>query len=216
MIGLVGGTGHLGKGLALRWARKHKVVIGSRDEEKAKRIAQEVVEKASKKGFEISIEGKTNDKAIELSNIVVLCVDFEPALELLRTFKEKFSNEKIVVSPIVNLKMKGKYFFPELIDGKSSALIIKEMLPGVSVVSALHTIPASKLYSLDPLPDYSIIVYGEEKPKEIVKSLLTEIEGVNIIDGGPLELSFFSEYVTALLLNLAKINKQKDLSIKIY
>jgi NADPH-dependent F420 reductase len=217
-IGLIGGTGHLGKGLALRWAKRHKVVIGSRDEEKAKRIAQEVVEKAASERLSINaIEGKTNDKVVEFSDVVVLCVDFEPALELLRSLRGKFSSNKIVISPIVNLKKRGSYFLPELKDGKPSAVVVREELPqGVPVVSALHTIPANKLYSAEPLPGYSVIVYGEGAAKEVAVSLLKEIEGVDVFDGGTLEASFFSEYVTALLLNLARINKLKDLSIKIY
>jgi predicted dinucleotide-binding enzyme len=59
-------------------------------------------------------------------------------------------------------------------------------------------------------------VYGEGEAKKVAVSLLREIEGVDVFDGGTLEASFFSEYVTALLLNLARINKLKDLSIKIY
>lgn len=217
VIGLVGGTGHLGKGLALRWAKGHKVIIGSRDEERARRIAQEVMERAIKEELNVNmIEGKTNDKTIELSDIVVLCVDFEPALELLKAFKEKFSGNKIVISPIVNLKIKNNFFLPELKDGKASALIVKEMLPETYVVSALHTIPANKLYSAESLPGYSVIIYGDKEPKEVVTSLLKELGGINVVDGGPLELSFFSEYVTALLLNLARINKVKDPSIRIY
>ena len=217
-IGLIGGTGHLGKGLALRWAKRHKIIIGSRDEEKAKRIAQEVVEKAASEKLSINVvEGKTNDKVVELSDVVVLCVDFEPALDLLKSLREKFSSSKIVISPIVNLKKIGSYFLPELKDGKPSAVIVKEELPqGVHVVSALHTIPANKLYSAEPLPGYSVIVYGEGEAKKVAVSLLREIEGVDVFDGGTLEASFFSEYVTALLLNLARINKLKDLSIKIY
>ncbi|MBO3801400.1 MAG: NADPH-dependent F420 reductase [Thermoproteota archaeon] len=217
-IGLIGGTGHLGRGLALRWAKKHKVIIGSRDEEKAKRVAQEVTEKAIKEGLSIStIEGKSNDKTIEFSDVVVFCVDFEPALELLKTLKEKFSGGKIVISPVVNLKKRDNYFLPDLKGGKPSAVVIKENLPQeVHVVSALHTLPAGKLYSADPLPGYSVIVYGEGKAKEVVISLLREIEGIGVFDGGTLEVSFFSEYVTALLLNLARINKLKDLSLKIY
>lgn len=217
-IGLIGGTGHLGKGLALRWAKKHSIIIGSRDEEKAKRIAREVVEKATNERLSINtIEGKTNDKVVELSDVVVLCVDFEPALGLLRLLKEKFSSDKIVISPIVNLKKKGNYFLPELKEGKPSAVVVKDELPQeVHVVSALHTIPASKLYSTAPLPGYSVIVYGEGEAKRIVISLVKEIEGIEVFDGGALEASLFSEYVTALLLNLAKINKLKDLSIKIY
>lgn len=217
-IGLIGGTGHIGKGLALRWARRHKVIIGSRDKEKAKKIAQEVTEKATEEGLSINtIMGEANDQAIELSDVVVLCVDFEPALELLKSLREKFSSDKIVVSPIVNLKRKDSYFLPDLKDGKPSAVVIRELLPqGVHVVSALHTIPANKLYSAEPLPGYTVIAYGEGEAKKILVSLLKEIEGIEVLDGGTLETSFFSEYITALLLNLARINKIKDLSIKIY
>ena len=53
-IGIIGGTGGMGKGFAIRWCKDHNVVIGSRDVERANTSAQEYTQLAKEAYGEIN------------------------------------------------------------------------------------------------------------------------------------------------------------------
>ncbi|MDM7911585.1 MAG: NAD(P)-binding domain-containing protein, partial [Methanotrichaceae archaeon] len=73
-IALVGGTGDIGTGFAVRWAENHEIIIGSRKADKAQESAGAVLQKLEQKG---NVWGTDNGSAIAASDAVVLCVPFE-------------------------------------------------------------------------------------------------------------------------------------------
>ncbi len=215
-IGLLGGTGHLGFGLALRWAPRHHIIMGSRSKEKAMKMSGKATRILSKRGLRASIDAGTNEEAASGSDLVALCVPYEPALQLADGLKDLLADQ-IVLSPVAPMKKADNFLVPSLIPPDSAAIRLREILPKtVSIIASLHNVPADKLYVDGPMPDYAMVVYGENPAKATVMGLIREMKLLIPLDGGPLEFSYLSEQITPLLLNLAKLNKRRDLSTKFF
>ena len=95
IIAIIGGTGKEGKGLAYRWAKAgYPVIIGSRSEEKAQAAVNELKELLSiSQASDTSIEGKTNQEAVNLCGIAVLTVPYEFHEAILKELKPFFAGE---------------------------------------------------------------------------------------------------------------------------
>jgi len=212
-IGIVGATGSFGKGLAYRWAKKHTIYIGSRWQEKGEQKAKDYRLELQKYGIDARLIGTSNHDAITNGDVIVLSVKFEHLMPLIAKSRDQFRN-KIVISPIVSLK-KGQCFqYVPPLQG-SVALLIQEMLPNSTIVSALHTIPANRLQKPDMILEGDVPVCGDNREaKEIVISLIKEIEQLNPIDAGPLEVSKLVEPIVPLILNIKQHSLKKNLSIK--
>lgn len=212
-IGIVGATGSFGKGLAYRWAKKHTIYIGSRWREKGEQRARDYRLELQKYGIDARLVGTSNQDAIANGDVIVLSVKFEHLMPLLADSGEQFRN-KIVISPIVSLK-KGRSFQYVPPSAGSVALLIQEMLPNSTIVSALHTIPANRLQSPDMILEGDVPICGDSREaKETVISLIKEIEQLNPIDAGPLEVSKMVEPIVPLILNIKQHGLKKDTSIK--
>ena len=206
-IALLGGTGKLGRGLALRWCSKRQVIIGSRFRSKAETAAEEIRQLARGKRCVANIRGMLNREAVKEADLAVFCVGLGPALRLATRLKGALK-DKLVLSPIVSMGHRGNLRTPKLKPSTSAAIKLAKALGQRSnVVAGLHTIPAFMLYLPEPLHNYSVVVYGEQPAKGAVMRLVSEIGGLHPLDGGPLEMSFLSEYTTPLLLNLKKLNE---------
>ena len=106
-IAIVGGTGNLGSALAPRLlAPGVKVIIGSRDKEKAKTVV-ESLKKIQPKG---NLEGKTNQEAVKEAEFVVIAVPYEGHATTVAQLKGQLAG-KTVINAVVPLK-KGKPFVP--------------------------------------------------------------------------------------------------------
>jgi 8-hydroxy-5-deazaflavin:NADPH oxidoreductase len=213
-IAILGGTGHFGKALALRWAKNHEVVIGSREEVKAAQIAQALNEELRKVSILKPIGGLANLEALGKADIVVLALRFNPLLSFLQGWKDHFAS-KIVISPVVPLAKKDFFRYLTPPEG-SAALAIRRLLPdSCQVISALHTVPAAELQDLGKKVEGDVIVCGEAgEAKETVKKLVGEIEDLRVLDGGPLEVSSMVESMVPLILNLKHFGLHRDLTIK--
>jgi len=215
-IALIGGTGNLGRGLALRWSPNHRVMIGSRFRRKAEGAAEQVRQRAGRDQFGQNVFGTLNREAIADADLVVFCVRLEPALKLAAKMKKNLEG-KLILSPIVPIERRKKLFVPKPSRfGSAAVQLAKALGPKSNVIAGLHTVPAAMLYSLQALPDYSVVVYGEEPGKSVVMGLISEIDGLHPLDGGPLELSFLSEYTTPLLMNLKRLNQPVDRSVRYF
>jgi len=216
-IGILGGSGHLGKGLVYRWAKNHEILIGSRSLEKAQKMAIEYSEELTKAyGSKIEIKGYTNKNAVKESDIVVLSVPFDGLTALLEDFGEDLK-DKIVISPIVPMSYTDGFFRYTPPKGGSAALFLQKNVPkSAKVIAAFHNVPAKKLSKLDKVLEYDVIVCGDDKEaKDLVFELIKEIKNLRPLDGGGLENAALVEPITPLLLNLAKLNKFKLPAIKI-
>jgi 8-hydroxy-5-deazaflavin:NADPH oxidoreductase len=211
-IALVGGTGDIGTGFALRWAAHHEIFIGSRRVEKALQSAAQVLGMLG----EGRISGMGNKSAVEAADVVVLCVPYEHMNSVTNDLRSSYSDQ-LVVSPVVPMSCGGKYFdFAPPREG-CAALNAKALLPeGVRIVSAFHTIAAAALQDWSRSLQGDVMICGDDMESKLqVSSLAKEIKDLRPLDAGPLSASGLVESLTPMLLNVARRNKIKDVGIKI-
>ncbi len=202
-VSILGGTGALGFGLALRWGRAGiPVVIGSRDAARAAESAAKAAELVPGAAF----EGLGNAEAAQRAQTVVLAVPFRSQSETLTNLKEVLTEGQLLVDTTVPLAaaVSGKATRTLGVWQGSAAQQAQEMVPaGVRVVSALHTVAASTLRDLDAPLDEDILVCGDRKAdKQPVMALIERIDGLRCVDCGRLEMARLTEQLTPLLIGI--------------
>ena len=207
-IPIVGGTGALGFGLALRFAAAgREVAIGSRDAGRAEEAAAKVRSRVP----EATVTGVQNTDAAVLGSIVFLAVPFRAQSENLTNLGFVLEAGQILVDATVPLAaaVSGKATRLLGVPQGSAAEQAQEMVPdGVSVVSALHTVSATKLRELDVPLDEDVLVTGDSKEdKRRVAELIGVIPGLRPVNAGSLEAARFVEALTPLLISLNIRNK---------
>ncbi len=214
-IAIIGGTGSIGEGFALRWSGKHDIMVCSREEEKAEKAAIDYRNMLSDKGMSCcGMLGCTNDAGIRDAEVVVLSVPYQGVIQLLQNMKSSF-NDQIVISLVVPMKKNHWFEFTPPKQG-SAALEIRDILPKrVKVVSAYHNVSAKKLANLELRLDYDVVVCGDdEDAKRTVMNLTRDIKTLHPLDGGDLSFSYMIESLTPFLINLAIRNGFSDLGVK--
>lgn len=206
-IAIVGGTGNLGGALALRLgAPGVKIIIGSRDAEKAKK-AVETLKPNLPAG---EIDGTTNQAAVKSADFVVIAVPYEGHAQMVTDLKGQLVG-KIVIDTVVPLN-KGKPFMPPAGSALQEA---QQILAGEApVVGALHNISAVDLGDVSaPLGD--VLVCGDNADaKEKVMQIIQRI-GARPFDGGPAGNAYVIEGLTGVIIYLNRKYKSKHGSIKI-
>jgi NADPH-dependent F420 reductase len=202
-IPIVGGTGALGAGLALRWARAGAAIaIGSRSEERAEEAAARVREAVP--GAEV--EGLLNQDAARRAEIVFLTVPFRAQSENLNNLREALRPGQLLVDCTVPLAaaVSGKATRSLGVWQGSAAQQAQEMVPeGVTVVATLHTIGATSLADPGAELDEDILVCGDrKKDKARVARLIELIPGLRAVNAGPLETARIVEQLTPLLISI--------------
>jgi 8-hydroxy-5-deazaflavin:NADPH oxidoreductase len=203
-VPIIGGTGALGFGLAVRLAaRGVPIAIGSRDEARAKEASERVPEGEA--------EGLENREAARRGPIVFLCVPFRAQSENLTNLKDVLEPGQILVDATVPLAaaISGKATRLLGVPQGSAAQQAQEMVPnGVTVVSGLHTVSASMLRDPDKQLDEDIPLAGDSKEaKRRVAELVMRIPGLRPVDAGRLEVARFLESLTPLLISVNIRNK---------
>ena len=206
-VAIVGGTGNLGSALALRLgAPGVKIIIGSRDAEKARSAVQTL--KPNLRAGEIV--GTTNREAVRDAAFVVIAVPYEGHAQMVQDLQGQVSG-KIIIDTVVPLN-KGKPFVPPA----GSALQEAQQILGdeVPVVGALHNISAVDLGDVNsPLGD--VLVCGDQgDAKERVMEIIRRI-GARAFDGGPATNAYVIEGLTGVIISLNRKYKSKHGSIKI-
>ncbi|MGH2984402.1 MAG: NADPH-dependent F420 reductase [Solirubrobacterales bacterium] len=199
-IPIIGGTGALGYGLALRWARAGQpTVIGSREAGRAERAAERV--RAEVEGAEV--EGLENGKAVARGPIAFLTVPFRAQSETLTNLKEALTTGQILVDCTVPTAaaVSGRASRTLGVWQGSAAEQAEEMVPdGVIVVSALHSVSAKKLAEGGEL-DEDILVCGDRRADKAPVAVLIElIDGLRAVNAGALEMARIVETLTPLLI----------------
>ncbi|MDH2906587.1 MAG: NADPH-dependent F420 reductase [Candidatus Nitrosotalea sp.] len=220
-IGIIGGTGGMGKGFALRWCENHDIIIGSREAVKAEEAAKEYSELAQKEYGSIKgkITGKDNVTVAKESEVLVLSIPYENIDAICSQILPYVRDNCTVISPIVPLtKTDAGFEFISFKDKKPSAfeLVQKHMKNKSRLVSAFHTISEKKLIDPKLVLDSDIFVCGDaEDSINLVRQLITEIKNLRPILLGPGSLSYLAEVTTPILLNAMIKNKMKNPGIKI-
>jgi NADPH-dependent F420 reductase len=209
-IGILGGTGKEGSGLALRLARAgHQVVIGSRDEERARAKAAELA-KAS--GGEVV--GAGNEQAASRGEIVIVAVPFAGHRALLEELQSILAS-KIVVDTVVPLDFKAKHAYAPPDEGSAAEQAQHVLGPAAKVVAALHQIAAHELSLLDHAIEADGFFCGDDPvAKEQVSELIRAL-GVRPVDAGPLKNAPLLEAMTPLLIELNKKHKVRSAGLRV-
>jgi len=224
-IGILGGTGNMGGGLALRLSLRHEVTIGSRSAEKAVETAKEFTSKAE--GFYQSamrgrIEGALNEDVIVGREIVIEALPASATVATITELRGRFTPGQVVVSCVVPMRRQGKlYVWSPLVAGgvdqsKSAAELVQDVITPTRVVSAFQTVPAQYLNDINGILDLDVLVAGDDEGAvEKVMGLVRDIPGLRPLKVGPLANSKWVESLTPLLLNAAILNGLHDPSIRI-
>jgi 8-hydroxy-5-deazaflavin:NADPH oxidoreductase len=198
VIGILGGTGDQGRGLARRFALAgHQVIIGSRRQERADAAAQELGH---------GVRGLGNAGAASEADVVIAAVPWEGHGELLSGLAAELAGKIVVdcVNPL-GFDQRGAYALP-VAEG-SAAEQAAALLPGSRVVAAFHHVSAVLL--LDPevdAMDLDVLVLGDDREAtDLVQALAGQIPGVRGIYAGRLRNCGQIEALTA---NLVSINRR--------
>ncbi|MRN61889.1 MAG: NADPH-dependent F420 reductase [Nitrosopumilales archaeon] len=221
-VGLIGGTGGMGEGFALRWSSRHDVIIGSREVQKAKDAA-ETYTKVAKESYGNrmtgSITGDENLAVTKSSDILLLSIHYEHIADMCSQLSKQLRDDCIVITPIVPMEKTGAGFvyIPLEQAKKPAAEIVADNLPPRSrIVSAFHTISEARLKNITESLDSDTFVCGDDRNiVSTVNSLISEIAGLRPIYLGPLSISYQAEILTPMLLNSAHRNKIKNPGIRI-
>jgi len=220
-IGIIGGTGGMGKGFALRWCNKHEILIGSRDSSRASSTADEYT-KTAKETFgneNITISGNDNLSVAKEADVLVLSIPYDNIDVICSELLSNIKDDCVVISPIVPMTKTDVGFECVAIKENkpfSHQTVERHMKDKTKLVSAFHVISEKKLVNPTLTLDYDIFVCGDSKESvEIVNSLINEINGLRPIYLGSGTLSYLVEMSTPLLLNAMIRNKMKNPGIKI-
>jgi NADPH-dependent F420 reductase len=202
-VSIIGASGALGFGLAVRWGRAGiPVVIGSRDASRAEEAARRAKD-AVPDGY---FTGAENADAATRAEVIVLTVPFRNQSETLTNLRGVLREGQLVVDATVPLAaaVSGKATRTLGVWQGSAAEQAAEMVPdGVRVVSALHTVSAALLADLDHALDEDVLVCGDRKAdRQVVVDLVDRIDGLRGVHAGALEMARIAESLTPLLISI--------------
>lgn len=218
-IAILGGTGDIGRGLALRLAldTDHRIRIGSRDAPKAEASVDRYRERLSSHGADAVLSGSTNEAAAAGADVVILAVPPVHVRDLLDGIEEPLDEDAILVTPAVGMTRTddGMRYDPPGV-GSLTALIADHAPASVSVIGAFHTLSAHRLADLDADLGFDTLVVGDDpSAKDAVMELADEIDGLRAVDAGGTGNAAEVEAVTPLLINVARENEAlRDLGIR--
>ncbi len=204
-VGILGGTGAEGRGLALRWSRGGvEVVIGSRSAEKAERVAGEVNERLGTG----TVTGAENREAARRGDIVVSTLPHDSHIETIRSLSDELRGKLLMTATVI--------WPPAPREKPSAAEQLRDALgEDVRVVAAFQTVGAGALADLDHEPDEDVLVCGDtdEARREAIEAI--RLTGLRALAVGKLEQSRTVEAMTGLLIRTNKIHRVKAAGIRI-
>ncbi|MFC4550623.1 MULTISPECIES: NADPH-dependent F420 reductase [Halorussus] len=218
-IALLGGTGDIGQGLALRWARDtdHEILVGSRDPEKARGKAEEYETELDSVGVETTVKGFANEMAADRADIVVLAVPAYHVRDTVEAVADRIGDCDALVTPAVGMKRddEGFHYKPPKV-GSVTELVADTAPDGVPVVGAFHNLAADRLANLDVELDLDTLVVGDDEDAVgHVVAIAEEIEGLRALPAGGAANAAEVESLTPLLINIAMANEgMHDVGVK--
>lgn len=218
-IGIIGGTGDQGLGLALRFAKAgEQIIIGSRDVKKAEN-AVNLIKNMLNSDECTNVMGLTNEEAAREADLMILTVPLQAQMVTLKSIKDQVEG-KILIDATVPMESclgGSPVRYVNMWDGSAAertANFLKDK--NVRIVSAFNNISAASLTNIEKDIDCDCLISGDDpEAKEETMNLAEKIPGVRAIDCGPLENARIVEKITPLLINLNIRNKIKLAGIRI-
>ena len=216
-VGIIGGTGPQGQGLAMRFAVAGvPIFIGSREKNKSEEIVAEINKKIP--SGSALIEGGTNQEAINRSTeIIIFAVPWEAHNYLLNDLKDQIGKKTLVdiVVPLSKNDPKKVSMPPEGSATEAAQSILGKETP---VVGALHNVSDTTLQNLDWKINCDVLVCGNNlNARKQVMSLIEKI-GVTAYNAGDAESARCIEALTSILIriNISKMVPFSHAGIKIW
>jgi 8-hydroxy-5-deazaflavin:NADPH oxidoreductase len=202
-VAIIGASGALGFGLALRLARTGvPIVIGSREAARA----ADTAERARELVPEGTFSGVNNGDAARAAEVVFLSVPFRNQSETLTNLKKALIPGQLLIDATVPLAaaVSGKATRMLGVWQGSAAQQALEMAPdGVHVVSALHTVSAASLSDPEHPLNQDVLICGDSREqKRRAAKVIERVEGLRCVDCGKLEMARTTEALTALLISV--------------
>jgi NADPH-dependent F420 reductase len=202
-IGVLGGTGPQGKGLATRWAQAGmKVVLGSRSSERAESAAAEIVDQLGTG----NITGADNASCAGQADVVLIAVPYDGHGSLLESLREQLTG-KIVIDCVNPLGFDKQGPYPLRVEAGSAAQEAENLLPDSRVTAAFHHVSAVHLADVSGSEvDTDVLVLGDDRDAtDVVRELAGKVAGMRGIYAGRLRNA---GQVEALTANLIAINRR--------
>jgi NADPH-dependent F420 reductase len=208
-LGIIGGTGPEGKGLAARFAHAGlEVIIGSRSAERGEEAA---IACAASSGGKVT--GGTNADAARAAEAVVITLPYEGLAETLKPLGPLIE-DKIVVSTVAPLRFGGKWVGMLTTERGSAAEDIQLLLPRARVVAAFQNLAARKLADLSRALEGDAIVCSDNAEALQAVIVLAETIGIRGVNAGALANSRYVEGITALLVSINR-NYRKEAAVRV-
>jgi 8-hydroxy-5-deazaflavin:NADPH oxidoreductase len=210
IVGILGGTGKEGAALAMRLAKAgYAIVIGSRDEARAKDKAAELTRTSGG-----NITGATNADAAARGELVIVTVPFAGHRQLLHELQASLSR-KTVIDTVVPLDFKAPHTYAPPPEGSAAEEARTVLGEGSRVVAALHQIAAHELASLDHAIEADGFYCGDDAGAKEQAATLIRAIGVRPVNAGALKNAPILEAMTPLLIEINKRHKVKSAGIRI-
>ena len=209
-IAILGGTGDIGEGLALRLAAdtSHRVVVGSREAEKAETKAEEYTTELESRGLDAAVTGGDNAAVAADAKIVILAIPPYHVGDAVEAVTASLADGDVLVSPATGMKRDEDGFHYHKPGAGSVTRIVADAAPeGVAVVGAFHNLAAGRLANLDAELGVDTLVIGDDADaKETVADVAEGIDGLRAFDAGGIANAPEIEGLTPLLINVASNN----------
>jgi NADPH-dependent F420 reductase len=181
----------------------HRVIIGSRSQERAAEAAEEIESTVR----DARVAGTVNEEAAAGADIVILTIPFSGVDAAVPPLAKRV-REKIVVSAIAPVEFVEGRPVAHRVEAGSAAEHVQQALPDARVVSAFQTIDAHRLQQIDEALDTDVIVCSDDvEARRLIVRLAGTLPGVRALSGGRLAASRYVEELTALLITLNRIYK---------
>lgn len=199
-VGLLGGTGPAGRGVAVRLAASGASVrIGSREAARAEEVVAEVVQAWPDRSLDLT--GVANEDACD-ADIVVMAAPWEPALQLAGGLADRLA-DRVVISMANALARVDGNFLPLTMPRGSVCEELAARLPRSEVVGAFHHLPAKHLQDLDHELGAEVLVCGGAvEARDQVIDLVDRIDGLRGLDAGTMDSAGAIEALTAVLVQV--------------
>jgi NADPH-dependent F420 reductase len=200
-IGILGGTGPAGRGLALRLAEAGvSVIVGSRDAARAADVVAEMTRPWADR-LRGEVRGAANEEAAR-AGVVVLATPWDSAVATARSLRDELEG-KVLVSMVNALAKEGREMLPLVPARGSMAAAVQAALPATKVSAAFHHLPARDMADLDSglVADVLVCADDAEATSETM-SLVERIEGLRPLDAGSLSQAAAIEAFTAVCVTL--------------
>ncbi len=216
-IAIVGGTGSMGHGLALRWSQAgYRIMLGSRDAERAAAAAAGIREAL---GTAAPVEGATNAEVVGAASTVALCVPFAAHARTLQGLRSVWRAGSVLVDVTVPLAVAvgGRPTDMLGLPAGSAAEQAAQLTPqSVRVCAAFHHLSAAHLRDLDHDLEGDVLLCGNDRAaRAAVHTLVEAIPRLRPVDVGPLRRARLLEPLTALLIGINARYKVPGAGIRI-